>query len=496
MGLVDAFSLSGKVLDQNGNGIAGARVNLKSGVGTETVTTAAGDFTLDATSIYPNSSHRKPSSDVFARRGELYIRVGEHNAGRTVQLFSPTGRQMYSYMLPNASLQWHKCPFTSGNLADGLYFLQVGPHRNEGLYKLFLETEHGFVLSGKPIRVQAVGLQKPSKRMAVIDTLVVMAAGYAYNESPVNDGALTGITITMLALNPWQPLGALETNTEGMVKIVSKGHTFEMGQPNPNIWGKGKSKKEQPVRTISFTYDFWMDTVEVSQSKYESLMRESYPKYSTPDFAFSIGDDFPANSVVWGDAALYSNAKSKKEGFDTVYSYSSISGIPGNNCELKDVVVHFDANGYRLPTEAEWEYAAKGGTFTDYYWNKNFTPQYPTDAAENQEINLHAVWAVNSWDLGPDALEFGPYQVGSKQKNNYGLYDMLGNLFEWCNDVWTDYDPAELVDPVGPETGKYRSLRGGSWGSDISYLRSANRYSIFPDYQYFFVGFRVVRPIK
>jgi formylglycine-generating enzyme len=274
----------------------------------------------------------------------------------------------------------------------------------------------------------------------------------------------------------------------GMVLIHADGQSFQMGS-------SAGSEDEQPVHTVSFTHDFWMDSTEVTQSEYDSIMAASYADYASPSWhsPYGVGEEYPAYATNWGDAVLYCNARNRLDGLDSVYTYSGIDGTPGNMCELENVLVDYTKNGYRLPTEAEWEFACRGGTDTDYYWGKEYDP-YPSTAGDSTEIGDYAVWSENSWVFGADASEFGIHPASSKMPNAYGLYDMAGNIFEWCNDWYGDYTSASVTDPTGPDSGEWHRLRGGSWGNSAFYLRSSNRTFANPDYIYYFVGFRVVIP--
>jgi formylglycine-generating enzyme required for sulfatase activity len=213
---------------------------------------------------------------------------------------------------------------------------------------------------------------------------------------------------------------------------------------------------------------FHMDSTEVTQTDYLALMGVN-PSY----FSYTMND--PVMFVTWFDAVLYCNALSKLKGFDTVYTYSGIAGIPGNGCsQLTDISIDYAVNGYRLPTEAEWEYACRAGTATTYYWG---------DLADT----AYAWYNMN-------CIAHGPYPVATRLPNAWGLYDMSGNVSEYVND-WLDapYPSGTLTDPVGPSTGTYKLSRGGDYNSSWMGLPSASRDNwTTPDNRYPGSGFRVV----
>ncbi|MFZ1730550.1 MAG: SUMF1/EgtB/PvdO family nonheme iron enzyme [Bacteroidota bacterium] len=275
----------------------------------------------------------------------------------------------------------------------------------------------------------------------------------------------------------------------GMVLVEAKGKSFQMGSASGNA-------DEQPVHAVSFSRSFWMDSTEVTQSEYERILRAEFPAYSTPDWGEPYGraSRIPAYLVEWGDAVLYCNARSKAEGLDQVYTYTNILGTPGNGCALEGVTADLSNSGYRLPTEAEWEYAARGGVTSDFYWKKNASG-YPASADDSTEVNEYAVWAGNAWNFGSDSGNFGFSPAASRKSNSYGLYDMIGNAWEWCHD-WYDavyYPVSPAADPEGPATGDWHTMRGGSWGNEARHLRVSNREFSTPDYLYYFIGFRAVR---
>jgi Uncharacterized conserved protein len=171
------------------------------------------------------------------------------------------------------------------------------------------------------------------------------------------------------------------------------------------------------------------------------------------------------------------NARTKASGSsDTVYSYTSISGIPGNECVLNGYSIDLTKNGYRLPTEAEWEYACRAGTTTAFYWGS---------AAEGDYEWYHE-------NCGSQK-----HPVAQKLPNMFGLYDMSGNVMEWCNDWHVNYSNEAQMDPTGPSIGSARIHRGGRWSGNDIFMHSAYREYGPPDNVCApEVGFRVARPAR
>jgi formylglycine-generating enzyme len=276
--------------------------------------------------------------------------------------------------------------------------------------------------------------------------------------------------------------------------------TFTMGSPTtePNRY----SDETQYSVTLSA---FSMSKHLVTQAQYKAVMGEGEDRTTT---SYGKGDNFPIYYVNWYDAIVFCNKLSIKEGLNPVYSIggktnpSEWGAIPtGSNTTWDAAVMDKSKNGYRLPTEAEWEYACRGD-----YANKatetntkpfgigdgtkmisgmaNFDVKYPYDLNHSPAGNYNDTSATGY--VGKTTA------VGSYAANNYGLYDMHGNLYEWCWDWYGSYSSSPADDPTGAVTGSFRVVRGGYWSDYGRYVRSAYRSSGDPDIRYF-IGFRLVR---
>jgi len=224
-----------------------------------------------------------------------------------------------------------------------------------------------------------------------------------------------------------------------------EGGTFVMGQEGVAT----------PVHTVTVK-SFFMARNEVTQKEYQEIMGNNPSNTKS--------DNYPVEMVSWYDAIEYCNRRSLREGLTPVYRGT------GDN-----IVCDWDADGYRLPTEAEWEYAAKGG-------NKD-----PIVFEYSGSNNIEAV----AWYGANSNRIIKP--VGIKAPNSLGLYDMSGNAWEWCWDWFGSYSSAAQTDPRGASSGTARVYRGGSASSPIEYVRSAYRGSNVPSSRFYSMGFRLVR---
>ncbi|MBU1429716.1 formylglycine-generating enzyme family protein, partial [Myxococcota bacterium] len=174
----------------------------------------------------------------------------------------------------------------------------------------------------------------------------------------------------------------------------------------------------------------------------------------------------PVENVSWFDVMAFCNALSKREG-----------GMREAYQQVGDEWRRIEgADGYRLPTEAEWEYACRAGTKTAYWSGEN-----------------EADWARVAWAWYGENSGNQTHPVGEKPANPYGLFDMHGNVWEWVEDWDGDYPSGDVTDPKGPSKGSDRVVRGGSWAGDADFARAAYRFSWYPSNRGGDLGFRLVR---
>lgn len=265
---------------------------------------------------------------------------------------------------------------------------------------------------------------------------------------------LPALTLLMTAVTP-VPLWAGE-----MVAI--KSGSFTMGGPESEI---RREKDETPHRVIAG--DFYLGRYEVTQNEYQALMGANPSNFQ--------GGDLPVENVTWHEAVAYCNVRSLKEGLIPVYE---ITG-PEND---RSAVWNRGANGYRLPTEAEWEHAARAGTVSPFNTGDNVT----TDQA-----NYYSTYPYGNYPRGEYRSRTVP--VGSLAANAWGLHEMRGNVWEWCWDWYGEYPAGDQTGPSGPPSGTYKVNRGGGWNDFGRHLRSAYRTAHPPANRTFNLGFRLAR---
>lgn len=466
------IQLSGMIVDEFASPVSGATVSFLGLAGSSVVTGTDGTFAVtgDSKNVSVNPTSRAKRLHVSLRTG--FVELASADAGTTMDVYAHDGRSLargLGFSNGKARLPAH------ANLALILRIKQNGILVSEwsgagsGAYRSFAVTE---------------GILEIRKSGFMPDTLLADTLTKA------------GMNKVLIASDPWIPSGPVQ-KSGNQVKIMAAGKIFAMGS---NLVWDEFDVPESPRHSVKFTRNFWMDSTETTQELYDSLMKSVHPDYTASidwKSEFGIGAKYPAYGVTAGGAILYCNARSKKEGLDTVYSYTSRDGA-NSHASLEGVKANLSLSGYRLPTEAEWEYAARAGTTTDFVWGSMSSP-LSTDAGAS--LSKQAVWRANSFDLGSGETGYGTHPVASLAPNPYGLYDMQGNLSEWCWDLLTDegYKPGQAVDPANlpaessPTSEAYLVKRGGHWGNDANYLRPSNRTFDPKVYFSYNEGFRTIR---
>lgn len=255
-------------------------------------------------------------------------------------------------------------------------------------------------------------------------------------------------------------LGVLPAQQEVPVPamVFVEGGTFWQGSKEAPY-----SSNERAHRTTLSS--FYISQTEVTQELWTAVMGTNPSRFS--------GKDRPVENVSWLDAVKFCNALSERHGYTPAYT------ISGSTVEWNR-----EANGYRLPTEAEWEYAARGGI-------KGAITEEPLTRSPYSggfEINQIAWYDANSGKASKP--------VATKAPNELGIYDMSGNVWEWCWDWYSEYPSGEVTNPTGPEkpTG-YRVLRGGAWFTPAKLTRATYRYWNTPTFKSNSVGFRIARNV-
>lgn len=232
--------------------------------------------------------------------------------------------------------------------------------------------------------------------------------------------------------------------------------TFWMGAGEDD---KDAFSNEKPQHAVTLTRGFWMMETPVTQGQYLDVMGENPSRFT------EVGLDAPVERVSWYDAAVFANKLSALEGLSACFvgSGEQMEGVGNKGSD------YVGCEGWRLPTEAEWEYACRAGTVTPRYGELDKIAWY--DENSNHTTN----------------------RVGQKQANAWGLHDTLGNVWEWCYDWFGGYSAQAATDLVGAATGTGRVKRGGGWYYYANNVRAAQRSSNTPTYRDYIIGFRLVR---
>jgi formylglycine-generating enzyme required for sulfatase activity len=282
-------------------------------------------------------------------------------------------------------------------------------------------------------------------------------------DGPLTDGSPDG---------PLSDLTAIDVGSLSAAWVTIVGGTFTMGSPV----SEPCRDTDEDLHPVTLTHSFEIQATEVTQAQFQASMGYN-PAYYT-----ACGPTCPVDTVSWHQSAAYCNALSEKAGISPCYVCSGTG--EGVTCQV--ATTHsgqqiYACPGYRLPTEAEWEYAYRAGTTTVAHNGPT------TDCTSDPNVGPIAWYTDNASTLKP---------AGQKQPNAWGLYDMAGNLWEWCHDWYlASLGTSAVTDPWGTASGISRTMRGGCWIGEANTLRAASREYVPPSVAFGINGFRCVRTL-
>jgi len=290
-------------------------------------------------------------------------------------------------------------------------------------------------------------------------------------------GGIYTVTFNMASTTNYNAVNGLSAGTltisiDDVEMVQIPGGSFEMGN------NSGKSD-EKPVHTVTLS-GFYMGKYEVTQEQWTAVMGNNPSSFTSSPASGEVQNKRPVESVSWYKALVFCNKLSILQGLNPAYRISGSTdpanwgAVPNDTWSAVEIVA--GSNGYRLPTEAQWEYAVRGGNGSpgNYAYSGSDTVGDVAWYSDNSGSKTH--------------------EVGKKAPNGLGLYDMSGNVSEWCWDWYGSYPSVAQTDPMGASSGSYRVVRGGSWNYSAGGTRSTYRDYCGPNYRDYGVGFRLVRP--
>jgi len=377
-------------------------------------------------------------------------RINIYNDSQTitqelVQVYLKTGDQFYGEMLSTG----------------------VKIQTSYGEFNISTEDIEGMEFEGEGNILTKIRLKNSSEMRGTIKDDFIVFRLLSGSELGVSPGKIKSIVFLKENITGEPVFSQVVTigNLQNMV-LVEKG-SFTMG----DTWGDGSSD-EKPTHKVTFTYDFHIGKYEVTFEEYD-VFCEATGKSKPSDSGWGRGQR-PIINVSWNDSIAYCNWLSEKEGLPVAYDDKGNFLDKNGNITTDPSMVM----GYRLPTEAEWEYAAKGGKNND-----SFT------YSGSEKADEVAWYKSNS--------EGKTQTVGLKKPNTLGIYDMSGNVWEWCSDWYGGYSSSAQTNPYNSTAGSGRVRRGGSWYSDATNIRVADRNYYLPtNIGSDLLGFRICRTVQ
>lgn len=269
----------------------------------------------------------------------------------------------------------------------------------------------------------------------------------------------------------------------GLRMVLVESGEFEMGS-----FRESGRRPDETLHVVKLTKPFLLGAYEVTQAEYAKVMKANPSGFAATGANKDViaGKDtsqFPVETVTWFDAAEFCNRLSRLDGYEPYYKFADVRR--GDGSILVATVTPSHSNGYRLPTEAEWEYACRAWTRTRFSYGYSNT---------GKEANLRPGPASGYGSEPNWPYPNRPTPVGTYKENPWGLFDMHGNVGEWCDDWYEkDYPNSTVTDPTGPKDGTHRVIRSGSWLMNEYSCRSASRYFLMPGDAKNTTGFRVAR---
>ena len=312
-------------------------------------------------------------------------------------------------------------------------------------------------------------------------TLLISADnGVSYNDIPptaVSGDIGNSVTVGNGKQIIWHPAGdGMAVGTEYKAKVIARDNPNPVAVDDFILVEGGTFNNGTSDVTLS---SFYMDKYEITQAEYQAVMGVN------PASGYGVGSNYPVYYVSWFNAIEYSNRRSLQEGLTPCYSYSTYGTNPDNwpagwnttSANHTNVSCNWSVDGYRLPTEMEWQFAARGGNQMHNY-----------SYSGSNDLN-DVGWYWYNWG----SANRSTHSVGALAANELGTFDMSGNVWEWCWDIYGNYPGGSQTDPHGATVGSYRVIRGGSWYNSAGNCTVSYRVGDSAATSVGGIGFRCVR---